>query len=338
MNTTRNDRGAVSHGRLMNVAEAAELIRSGRFLCVAGDETPLRALPRGNWIGGTIPYFMADDGGQTSREKVFVHELATFGAEPVIRLHGVASLARVCAEAPDNGYSVIIIPAFSAAHSFYARNAPGFEDMFVKPVVGWVSGVHLDQLGQALPAVVDGRSGHFDTEQAVVMHVTLPPDRYARLEIVNAMRQGTGDRIRFTETGFSAGDCLIEGAAVCFADYLEARGADLRLPLVADYSGALVNVSIKGIDARQRRVDFYAPVFDDVEYRLAEAQPAGAAAAVDEDGEAVAFSCNCVLNYIYESLEGRRNGAFTGPMTFGEIAFLLLNQTQVYLTVEPLAG
>jgi hypothetical protein len=90
------------------------------------------------------------------------------------------------------------------------------------------------------------------------------------------------------------------------------------------------------VDAAQRRVDFYAPVFDDVEYRFAEAQPGAGHPVANDEGSAVAFSCNCVLNYVYQSLEGRRSGAFTGPMTFGEIAFLLLNQTQVYLTVERL--
>ena len=48
----------------------------------------------------------------------------------------------------------------------------------------------------------------------------------------------------------------------------------------------------------------------------------------------VFFSCNCVLNYLYSNLEGKKVGSFTGPMTFGEIAYVLLNQTLVYLQVQ----
>jgi hypothetical protein len=39
------------------------------------------------------------------------------------------------------------------------------------------------------------------------------------------------------------------------------------------------------------------------------------------------------LNYLYGKLEGRKTGDLTGPITFGEIAFQLLNQTLVYLEV-----
>ncbi|MBC9073067.1 hypothetical protein IAI53_13910 [Thauera sp. CAU 1555] len=320
-----------SAGRLMSVAEAAERIAAGAWLWIAGDEALLHRLPRGHWIGGTIPYFMGQDGGQTSREQLFVTEVEVHGAPPQIRFHDLTSLARLCAEAPEHGYSFLIIPAFSAVHSYYARNAPGFEDMFVKPVVGWVAGVHLDELSDATPGVIDGETGVFDSERALVMHVPLPADRYARVEIVNLLEQGDGDRIRFPETGFSAGECLINGQPARLADYLAARDIDLSLPLVADYCGAMVNVSFKGVDKANGRVDFYAPVFGDVEYRLARRRVDGTGHA---GAEGAAFSCNCILNYLYDRLEGRRTGAFTGPMTFGEIAYLLLNQTLVYLAIE----
>lgn len=46
------------------------------------------------------------------------------------------------------------------------------------------------------------------------------------------------------------------------------------------------------------------------------------------------FSCNCILNYMYAGLEGERPGDMTGPVTFGEIAYVLLTQSMVYLVVE----
>ena len=50
------------------------------------------------------------------------------------------------------------------------------------------------------------------------------------------------------------------------------------------------------------------------------------------DGEPV-FACNCILNYLYGKLEGKKTGHLTGPFTFGEIAHQLLNQTLVRLCV-----
>lgn len=45
------------------------------------------------------------------------------------------------------------------------------------------------------------------------------------------------------------------------------------------------------------------------------------------------FACNCILNYLYSELEGKKVPTMLGPMTFGEIAYQLLNQTLVYLTI-----
>lgn len=322
---------------LMTIAAAADLIRSGRYLAVAGDEAALRQLPTGNWIGGTIPYFMGADGGRSSRDLVFVNAIAVFDEPPLIRMYSLETLPRLCLNAPDNGYSVIIIPGFSEVHSSYARNAPNYEDMFQKPVIGWISGVHLDDLGKATAKVVHGQTGQFSESTAVVLDVPLPADKFAQIDIVNLFSQGDGDEIRFGETSFSAGDCLINGAPANFADYLTQRRIDTRLPLVADYSGAMVNVSIKGINAGEKRVDFYAPVFPGIGYRIARPVPdyVGAfRAALPQIGAPIAFSCNCILNYLYSELEGKQTANITGPITFGEIAYQLLNQTLVYLTIE----
>jgi hypothetical protein len=46
-----------------------------------------------------------------------------------------------------------------------------------------------------------------------------------------------------------------------------------------------------------------------------------------------AFCCNCVYNFVHGELEGRHTGTLQGPMTFGEIAYQLLNQTLVHVSV-----
>jgi hypothetical protein len=40
------------------------------------------------------------------------------------------------------------------------------------------------------------------------------------------------------------------------------------------------------------------------------------------------------LNFIYGGLEGKKTGDITGPMTFGEIACRLLNQTMVFFEID----
>jgi len=55
---------------------------------------------------------------------------------------------------------------------------------------------------------------------------------------------------------------------------------------------------------------------------------------VPKDTGAAPYSCNCVLNYLHSKLDGARTGELTWPFTFGEIAYQLLNQTLVYLTIN----
>ncbi len=325
-------------GALMSVDEASVLLKSGGYYSVAAEEALLRRLPRGRWIGGTIPYFVGQDGGRTTRDHVFVTALPTVaGHAPSLKWYDAKSLPKVCTDAPGNGFSLIVIPAFCDLHSQFAREGPQYEDMYLKPLLGWIAGIHLDDLGTRAPLVVNGETGEFDGSRALVMHVPLPDHQYARLDIVNLFEQGEGDRIRFTESGFHAHECLVNGKLIHFSDYLAQNKIDTRLPLVADYSGAMINVSVKGVDEADRRVDFYAPVFDDTEYRLAKPVPdyeGALVAALPHDAAHTAWSCNCILNYLYSNLEGKRTGPITGPMTFGEVAYQLLNQTMVVLSID----
>lgn len=324
---------------LLTVEETDRWIRSGAVLAIAADEAVLAKLPCGSWIGGTIPYFMGQEGGITSRRHVFVTPLPRSpGFEPRIVSHDTATLSQVCVEAPDNGFSLIVMPAFSEVHLNYAQRAALYEDMFMKPIVGWIAGIHLDDMGKRSPKVRDGRHMGLLDQAAVVLHVPLPPHTSAEVAIVNLFRQGDGDVIEFDESGFEASVCRVNGQATALASYLHRIKHDTRLPLVADYSGASINVSIKEVDMAHNRVAFYAPVFRHTRYKLAQ----GFAGSYEQAFRTQAaqlpspthFACNCVLNYLYSELEGKRTGHVTGPMTFGEVAYVLLNQTLVHLTLK----
>jgi len=101
-------------GALMSVEEAGVLLRGGGAYTVAGEEALLRRLPRGRWIGGTIPYFMGQDGGRTTREQVFVTALPAGAGEPELRWYDDDTLAAVCTDAPANGFSLVVDGQFKA--------------------------------------------------------------------------------------------------------------------------------------------------------------------------------------------------------------------------------
>lgn len=325
-------------GGLMPVEAANRLIQEGDFLVIAGDERALRRLAKGNWIGGTIPYFMGQDGGRTSQLEVFVTPVAASAGEPpLIRFYTLERLPRVCRDAPEHGYSLIIIPGFSEVHSSFAQHAPEYPEMYLRPLIGWISGIHLDELGTRRPQVVHGQTGQFSGDKAVVMEVPLTTRQHAVIDIVNLFEPGAGPAIVFPQKGFSADICRIDGKERNIARHFTEQRLDTRLPLVAEYCGARINVSIKAVDPKLGTVEFYAPVFPGVVYR--HAAPVADyvrafKAALPSLSAAPAYSCNCVLNYLYSELEGKSTGGMIGPMTFGEIAYQLLNQTLVYLELR----
>jgi hypothetical protein len=322
---------------MLSVEEVKAKITEGKRLLLAGDEVLLRQLPAGDWIAGTIPYFMAEDGGLCSREKLQATELPDFIAAIDIRTYDAVTISRVYADAPENGASFIILPAKSPVHFSFALNAPDYENFAVRPLIGWVAGTHLDHLDKLSPKVFNGRGPEASEETAIVMHISLPSNKIADIGIINIFEQGDGDTITFPADGFSARDAYINGRKRNFGEYIFEKKLDKRLPLVADYHGVFINTSFKEGDYPQDEVEFYAPVFSGVPYmhalpvddyisRFVSKMPEGL-------GHQIVFSCNCILNYLYSNLEGKKIAGITGPATFGEIAYQLLNQTMVYLRI-----
>lgn len=209
LDDTIGDTIGASCGSLMSVEQASRAIRQqdGGCFSIAGDEQLLRRLPSGLWIAGSIPYFMGQDGGATTRDRVFVTPVPVPAGRPGLRWYDEHDIRRVCVDAPAHGFTLLVLPAFSAVHSAFAREAPNFEDMYVNDV-----------------------------------------------------------------------------------EYRQAQAVD-------DY-------------------------------------PRAFARALPGDAGGIRWSCNCILNYLYSELEGKRTGRITGPMTFGEVAYQLLNQTMVYLRLE----
>jgi hypothetical protein len=325
--------------QLITVAEAIELIRSGAPLSLAGPESALDQLPAGNWIAGTTPYFLLPGGGKVVTEgHIFATSLAAVGSVAVAS-YGADELANISGHAPDNGFALTIIPAGSTSHTRFSAEAGNYPQAFLKPTVGWIAGVHLDDLNKVKPKVYDGRTATKHEDRAVVAYVTLPADKMATLEIVNLFQPDGHDLLHFDSVGFTMRDVSVNGVKQNFAEWLVKKGLDNgKLPLVGDFAGAHLNASVQSVDAAAGVVNLYAPVFPGVDYHFAQpvADYAGAfrAKLADVDPHGVVFGCNCILNFVYGGLEGKAIGGVAGPVTFGEIAYQLLNQTLVMVRVH----
>lgn len=322
---------------IFTLQETIDLINQDKALMIAGDEKLLDQLPKGNWIGGTTAYFIGDNGGEVSKSKLFV-TVKTDDIEAItINEYSSANINEFPATGYSNGATLIILPAFSDIHQNYAKNVMEIEGVFDRPVAGWVSGVHLDELNEKTPKVINGKTGELLGDKAIIAQLKLKEDVTASMDIVNLFKQDEGDIITFGKTGFSGDVAFVNGKKVIFSDYLTENNIDPKLPLVADFNGAMINVSFQEVNNEKGFVNFYAPVFEGVEYRIA-APVTNYVAEFNkevENIEATPFtSVNCILNFLFAELEGQKTGEIKGPITFGEIAYLLLNQTMVHVSAE----
>jgi len=325
---------------LYSINEVENKIKEGKTLLLAGDEGLLKQLSPGKWIAGTIPYFMGENGGVSTKEKICVTELPPYVIKTAVAVYNQDSISNIYKDASQNGFSFIIIPASSPIHLSFALNAPHYQGFATRPLIGWISGTQVSEIGKTIPKVFSGEKQKALENEAVVMHVTLPDNRYAEINILNIFEPGTGDTITFPEDSFSVQEALINGTKRNFAEYVAEKKLDIRLPLVANYSGAMINTSFQRSDTATRKVHFYAPVFKGVEYKHAKPIANYVAQFTSQMPQSakdkILFSCNCILNYLFSELEGKQTGGITGPITFGEIAYQLLNQTMAYLTINNL--
>ncbi len=314
--------------------ETAQLILSGRKLLLAGNEDLLSKLPQGEWIAGTSPYFMDIDGGQVCQDKIFVNDITDFQEEISIKVYTEDTIKNIYKDGFDNGFTALIIPPYSNVHTEFAVHAPDYENFATRPLMGWVSCYSFPQDNKSSKTFFKtGDSG--STTNAVAMHVKLPKNKYAEMDLINLYTQGNGDEIIFLEDGFNAKDVLINGEKQNFAEYIRKKHIDTTLPIVANYNSAMINVSIESLSTNQ--VNLVAPVFKDVKYRFAKSIEN-----LESDFQKFTVKNNvnpvcasiCILLYYYAKLEGKQCGNIYAPITNGEICYQLVNQTVVTLEIK----
>ncbi len=320
--------------KLYTIQETIQLIEAGKLLALAADEAILKQLPKGNWIAGTTPYFMDTEKGVFSKTHIYVNELSTFGNEYSIKVYDEDNIYDIANNAYVNGYTLIIIPPFQEIHKKYALEADNIEGLYNNPIIGWVAGSDLS--GNQVPKTFNGTISELYINKAVAVHIKLPDTKFAEVQIVNIFeRDENSDEIQFFEDGFECDYCIINGKKTLLSAYLKQNNIDVKSPLVADYSGAMINISIKKVD--NEKVSFYAPFFHDRVYKFAKkindyvCEFEKNIPKLEVQSE---FSCNCILNYLYGNLENKKIKSTSGPITFGEIAYKLLNQTLIHLIIS----
>ncbi len=322
--------------QLYTLEEVIAFIKQGFVLSVAGDENILKQLPLGNWIGGTIPYFMDSDKGKLNTDLIFVNRLTVQDNSFKILAYNEENISNIVTDSYGNGYTLIIIPPFQKVLENYALQAEDLDGIYNNPIVGWAAGTDLNS--NDIPKTFNGLTGETYEDKAIAIHVELPENQFAQLDIVNIFDTDKNtDEIKFYSDSFEVSSCMINGKDTNFAEYILANNIDTKFPLTADYSGASINVSIKEVNSESEKVSFFAPVFKSKTYHFSKPLDnyvqrfENQTKELSEDSE---FSCLCILNYVYGELENKTIANFTGPATFGEVAYLLLNQTLVTLNIN----
>ena len=210
---------------------------------------------------------MAPEGGLQTADRVFVTELPP-GSQSTIRSYDAASLRNIAGSSRTRFHRADDSGVYRRARRVCQerRTLPRHIRSSDRRL-GLRRCARTDR--ECLTRTFDGSSATGSSDHAVALHVKLPEDDQVSVEIINLFQPGDGDAIAFSETSFSVTDVLVNGKPVNLAKYLTDNDIDTRLPLVADYNGAMINVSIQQVDVGRGTVDFYAPVFPGIAYHVA---------------------------------------------------------------------
>jgi hypothetical protein len=322
---------------LYSVEEVTELINKGKVLLLAGDAALLSQLPKGKWIAGTTHRFVSQkEGLLASHEKIFVHCLPDYVDGIKISVYDASTIKNIYDDAYDNGFSVLIMTWDSEVLREYSTNVSSYSNFACKVVCGWITSAFFpgDKV-QELSLAVSGEDASFYDSRAVVMHVSLPSDKYAEVHTFSPFKQGKGDTFVFEENGMTVKNAYINGVKRNFKEYLNAQpetNATADVPVAGDFVGTIMNVYLLAFRQGHQPdlVYFTAPVYKNIEYRMAELDMSYEEPSFD--GEIV-FSLTCITNFLKPEVFQKFLTKMNGPFTYGEIAYHLMNHATIYLTI-----
>ena len=325
----------------LTLEQTIKLIEENKVLVISANDNLLQQLPKGNWVAATIPYFYFENKkGKKDTTRLIVSDFTEIISNFKIITYKEYELYNFVKNSFENGFNFIVMPALTSIHLSFALEAPIYANLSEIPLTGLIAGADLDEFAENQASkVYNGLLGESYDDSAVMLHVELPKDKKARVEIVNCFVPDTSCTIRVEEDTFRVSDCIIDDKEENLADYFIRTNYDTRFPITCDYGDKIVNVGIQNIDKEKREVVLYGPMFDVFNYHLSLPIPDYPTVfrqkmkELEEKEKNMIYNCNCIQNYINGELDQQATG-FTGAATFGEIAYQLVNQSFTYLALD----
>jgi len=328
---------------LFSVDEVAAMINNGDSLLLAGDATLLKSLPKGKWIAGVTGRFI-ENGKDivTTREKIFVHNMTGIAADVKFEIYDASNIKNIYDDAFDHGFSVLIMPLDSEVANEYAINCINYSNFACRAVCGWysISQYFEKYEGNDVSLVFSGESGLSYVNAGVVMHIALPPEKYAEIHTFSPFVPESDDVLVFEETGRQVEYVLVNGVRQSFRQYLIDQKFERSLEacngvLSGDYAGIIINTGVfpESEYDQEKYVSLAGVALKDIQYRIAKLDSDNSYITTKKfDGEIV-FSFSCITNCMHQDIFLKYLAHTNGPFVYGEIAYFYLNYSTVYVTV-----
>ncbi len=325
---------------LHTLEEVTQLIRNHRKLILGGDERLLDQLPKeGTWIAGTTPYFIDENGGIFSQELIYVNDVTDVGVDFRTVQYTASSIQDITEDEFENGFTFLILPFLQPVHFQFGQYSSEYKDIYKNPLFGWVSGFKFEDFGTVTAKTyISGQKSETD---GAAIHVALPANQVARLEIINMYELGDGDDVYFPKPDLSKGfgtRCIVKGKEMDLYEYITTNNIQVTLPFVTDFNGAKLAVSFI-LNHEAKVAHLVAPVYEDTLYKIAKKvdfdyQISFVNALQKDSDRDILLSLNCLFNFFNFGLEGKKVSNGTGLITYGEIGYHLVNDTFVYVVID----
>jgi hypothetical protein len=303
------------------------MIGEGLYLILAGERETLQQLPAGNWMAGSTPsYVSSGQPGEIAKNQLYVNQVPEYAVNVEIKTYDAENLRHIFTEGPDNGFTVLLLPFASEILREYALHAFDYENFGLVPLIGWVAGTGNTWESLQTDVVMYGPDATAHLNKAIVMHVGLPADKYAEIHIHSPFKIHSDVTVVFDENTVAPQEALINGERQNLREYMIRHNINFQYPLIVNLAGINICVTFN-YDASQ--LTTMTALFKGVNYHFSE--PDTQVWEIPQDR----IYALCCLYYIINP-DPEKLSQMTGPVTYGEIAYQMVTQSVVYLTIGDL--